>query len=312
MTAFGSIDPGSAGVVVFVESAAPDDLASRANAAIAAIPAGNLISDITLAGGGDGHTFVVLIEYGPTADVDAGLDPATTSVKCYMAAQQQALAAVRSVLAMTLGGIVADEQMAGGSKGTHFMGLLVLSTVAFRRCGLLQVGYDQPIEGLELPPAVGALFPRDVAGNPLRVTIPGVTPGNTLEVDMRFNIGAFQGAYDDPDFFFAALAVATFDGSTVFPGVFQAIVDSAASEAAAAQEESVHSLSSLAAVAIPAGATTAVVQVIYVASQQIHVAGANKKDIADGFFSATLKVSEICKSATAQLGPGVLGPLIGP
>jgi hypothetical protein len=66
-----------------------------------------------------------------------------------------------------------------------------------------------------------------------------------------------------------------------------------------------HSPSSLAAIEIPAGATTAVIEVIYTALQHIAVfAGIPATPL-----SATLKVSEIHAGATEQLGPGVLGPL---
>jgi len=178
--------------------------------------------------------------------------------------------------------------------------------------GCLRVGYDQPIEGLELPTTglALALFPRDTAlptANPLRVTIPGVTPGNTLEVDMRFNIfNVLPDPYDE-DFVFLAIAIVTFDGSTAFPGIFQMVMNSIALVSIGnLLDDNGHSLSSLAAVEIPAGATTAVVEVVYFATQNIGVPSK------DGPASVTLKASEICASATAQLGPGELVPLFGP
>lgn len=180
--------------------------------------------------------------------------------------------------------------------------------------GFPRVGYDQPIEGLTLPPAFPALFPRDVAGDPLRVTLPGVTPGNTLEVDLRFNVLTEPTEYDPAISSFAAMAVVTFDGSTAFPGTFQAIVDSWAFEYVDiyGEEFGARSVSSLVAVEIPVGATTAVVEVLYVSESEFQVSGANKKDGFDPPSSATLKVSEITAGATVQLGPGTLEPLLLP
>jgi hypothetical protein len=173
--------------------------------------------------------------------------------------------------------------------------------------GVLQVGYDQPIEALEVAPAALAPFPRDLAGNPLRVALPGVTPGNTLEVDLRFNVKGTMSDYS-ADFDFAVIAAVAFDGSTTYPGTFQVILNSAASESTLLEDDSVHSLSSLAAVEIPVGATTAAVVVIFTTTQLIRVDGVADVFANSEFLSATLKVSEIAQSATAQLGPGDLFP----
>jgi len=140
MTSFGTLSPAATSAAsVFVESALPADLAARATTAIAAIANTRLITAINLAGGGDGHTFVVEIESALIADVTTGgLVPSSTQVQCYMAAQSEALALARSRVSVPSNRSILDEQLAGASQGTRFMGLIVETTAAFDSGGGIQ------------------------------------------------------------------------------------------------------------------------------------------------------------------------------
>jgi hypothetical protein len=128
MSTYGTIKANttSAGFAFF-ESADPLDLQNRINAALAVIetvsPA-RAITSLTLAGAGDGHTFVVLVSHAAVTDVNGGLVfPA--GVQCYLASDSQQLTLARQALVLPQGTIVIDEQLAGSSKGTRFMGMNV-------------------------------------------------------------------------------------------------------------------------------------------------------------------------------------------
>jgi len=128
MSNFGSITNPASVAVKFVESAQADDLQARVNAVLADIFAASpvrVVTDITLAGAGDGHTFVVLIESALASAVNGGL-PGPASVQCYLASENEALAIARGQ--QPLSGPLADEQLVGSAKGTRFMGLSVLGT----------------------------------------------------------------------------------------------------------------------------------------------------------------------------------------
>ena len=107
-----------------VQSAEPDDLAARANAAIAALPAGYIVVALALAGAGDGHTFTVTIEAGAPADTTGGFQAAPPVITCFLASEQSALLLSRAS-AGPAAGTFADTQVAGASKGTRFMGMVV-------------------------------------------------------------------------------------------------------------------------------------------------------------------------------------------
>lgn len=181
------------------------------------------------------------------------------------------------------------------------------------RSGIIQVGYDQPDTELVIPPTgfSGALFPRDVNGTPLRVVLPGVKPGRFLEVDYRLNLlGSGGGDYAN-EILFAASAIVTFDGSTAFPGTFQFINNSQSSSTfgnSTAPDEEFESMSALAVVQIPAGATIATVELLYLSTGFVAVDGATKN--ASGL-SATLKATELSANIVSQPGPGNLSP-VGP
>jgi hypothetical protein len=129
MSRYGSINvTGPASLLTrIVQSAEPNDLASRVNAAIAALPGGYVVVGITLAGGGDGHTFTVTMEAGAAADVTGGFT-APPAVACFLASEAEAMQIARAAAGPTSGPF-ADTQVAGSSKGTRFMGLVVTGDV---------------------------------------------------------------------------------------------------------------------------------------------------------------------------------------
>lgn len=116
---------------VMVQSADPTDLQNKVNAAILAAPQSTVITDITLAGAGDGHTFVVLIEFASNAVGSPLFADAGTVVRCYLAGEAEALLAAKTA-AGTPGVLfnLSDEQLAGSSKGTRFMGMSVFSSTS--------------------------------------------------------------------------------------------------------------------------------------------------------------------------------------
>jgi hypothetical protein len=127
MSRFGTITNPATAAVVFVESALPDDLENLVNIELANIFAASparAVSGISLAGGGDGHTFVVEIESARATAVDGGITASGARVRCYMAAENEALAIARS--SIPISDVIVDEQVAGAAKGTRFMGIILL------------------------------------------------------------------------------------------------------------------------------------------------------------------------------------------
>jgi len=127
MSRFGTISDPATASVVFVESAEADDLEDLVNAELAAIFAASparAVSGMSLAGGGDGHTFVVEIESAQASAVVGGITASGARVRCYLAGENEALAIVRAAIPIT--DVIVDEQVAGAAKGTRFMGLVLL------------------------------------------------------------------------------------------------------------------------------------------------------------------------------------------
>lgn len=171
--------------------------------------------------------------------------------------------------------------------------------------GIIQVGYDQAIENFVVPPAAGgAIFPRDAAGNPVSVVLPDVVEGNFLEVDWRMNIeAAIDDAYPTT-FSWGAVAIVTFDG--VDPVIGNAdtfyVIDSWGSsefDNPDVDTADIQSVSGLAAVPIPAGATIATVQLFYITTGDVVINNTSG-------LSASLKVSEVDEAIVSQAGPGNL------
>jgi hypothetical protein len=131
MSRYGSVTISSPTSVVtrIVQSAEPGDLQDRTNAAISSLPAGYIVVGLTLAGAGDGHTFTVTVEAGLAQDATGGfLSP--PAVTCFLASEAEALLLARQPAGPQVGGVFADTQVAGASKGTRFMGMVVNGSVA--------------------------------------------------------------------------------------------------------------------------------------------------------------------------------------
>jgi hypothetical protein len=143
VTALGTLSP----AVSYQQAASPEELQDKINAVIALVDSALFaITAITLSGAGDGHTFVALIETAPVANVngdylfgiDAGLQ--VTKVRCYLAGSADELVPARLRAGApdpvvvgndTFTWSIVDEQLAGGAKGTRFMGMSVYSLVDF-------------------------------------------------------------------------------------------------------------------------------------------------------------------------------------
>ena len=185
---------------------------------------------------------------------------------------------------------------------------------------IAQAGYDQPDDTMIVPPTTGAFFPRKSDGSPLKVVLSDVTPGNFLEVDFRANLEAAVDQSYPTEFTVKAIPVVTFDGSapavpsaTTFfivngfaTSLFQDVVGSSTIGDR-------QSMSSLALVKIPDGATKATVQVLYISDGDVNVGGA--VSFQQNGLGATLKVWELAGDVTgvgdgivSQAGPGNLVP----
>lgn len=140
---YGTVGNPASIVTYGAQGATPEALQSAVMAALAKFdPSTQVVTSIELAGGGDGHTFVVLVEGANAADVVGGLTPSTAgipvlSVVCYLGATAEDLLVARSAAAVPapitnpapppspLSYALIDEQLAGSSKGTRFMGMSV-------------------------------------------------------------------------------------------------------------------------------------------------------------------------------------------
>lgn len=179
VTTLGALSP----AVAYVEAATPEDLQNKINAVISLVDASLFaITAITLAGAGDGHTFTALIETAPVANVNGSYILGTASgiqaaqVRCYLAGSEDELVPARLRAGapasfafgnLTLSWGILDEQFAGGSKGTRFMGMTVYGISA------LQTGAfgDPLIMGIARPNT-----PQVIAAGDNIVTFTGVAP----------------------------------------------------------------------------------------------------------------------------------------
>jgi hypothetical protein len=125
MSQYGIVTLGVPNAVVsrVVQSADPDDMAARVNAAVAALPAGYTVIGITLAGAGDGATFTTTIDAGLASQVSGGF-PVPPTVTCFLASEAQAML-IGLQNATPSAGSLGDVQVAGASKGAAFMGMVV-------------------------------------------------------------------------------------------------------------------------------------------------------------------------------------------
>ncbi len=143
---------------------------------------------------------------------------------------------------------------------------------------------------------------------PLRVQLPGVTPGNILLVDASGSVNAIPDAGLTG---IKMLPVVSFDGTTTYaPGSgFDWIVNAAARVLVFALPgggQQATNFRCYAAVTIPGGATTATVQLAYTANSGFSVVGQN------GNFdpSITLSATELLAAAVPQPGPFTLFPYV--
>lgn len=161
----------------YVQAADPVVLQTRLNALFAAFAANpNLrIASITLAGAGDGHTFVVELVRVLVTDIigGVGLDPAQLTATCYMAADAFELSAQRNKV--TPATPIGDEQLAGASQGTRFMGL-ILGGATFIEGGLGQE-FSVVMRNHTAPNVVTAATTEDLTftGGSPTVQVAGVT-----------------------------------------------------------------------------------------------------------------------------------------
>jgi hypothetical protein len=140
MSRYGTIVNGFTAVVDFVQAADVLDMSRLATKALAAIPSANLITAIDLAGAGDGHTFVLMIEHAQATagapavqNVVGGLVAEDTDLLFYLAGTAEALGVARSLQGLIASGqpapmtaTIFDELISGASQGTRVMGCIVL------------------------------------------------------------------------------------------------------------------------------------------------------------------------------------------
>jgi len=315
---YGSVTVSGANSLIsrVVQSAMPTDLAARVNAAIAALPAGYVVVGLTLAGAGQGHTFTVEIEAGLLADVSGGFQAAAPQVTCFLASEAEALLLARIQASPAIGQVFADTQVAGASDGTRFMGMVVRGIVA-PDSGIVQYGFDEVIELVQLPStqaAIGVELPRNGAADPLRVVLPGVRPGNYLRV-MWTAVGQFTPGAPGLSGDFGVYPIVTFDGSTAFPGTFSFIDNTQGTLQYKAETGSkIRAAARHGLVAIPAGATTATVELLYNfipdGDLEVRFVGRGVAVDPEGFpaTGASLEASEITRASVAAsaypLAPG--------
>jgi len=123
------------------------------------------------------------------------------------------------------------------------------------------VGFDQVLDKIELPATLLDVVPRRPAPStdPVRVILPGVTPGNYLRIQQTFT--ADYAAQEAEDGGLITFPVVTFDGSTAFPGAFNLVLNGIAgiqSVLGQTLSAAAHSL-----VLIPDGATDAVIELAF-------------------------------------------------
>ncbi len=169
--------------------------------------------------------------------------------------------------------------------------------------GIIQIGMDEMVGEFELPDDE-AFVPRNEAGDPLRVVLENVTPGNFLEVDWRMNFKNISYYYQDP-FEVQFAVVVTFDGSnpdidTPSPETLL-LFNSGATSAFPPTGEGFDftvDANTVAMAEIPEGATTATVQLVYLGGPFALETEDEEGEPSEN--SGTLKATEISASAVAQ------------
>jgi hypothetical protein len=168
--------------------------------------------------------------------------------------------------------------------------------------GLIQDGWDQPISAVLALAGIttGTRVPRDAVPNPMRVTLPGVVPGNTLVVDAKIDAAGNDEAVAPYDF--AYFPVVSFDGGATYSRIVNAtgwhkIVVPAGGP--------VPTVRCFAGVTIPDGAAGAIVEIVYTSDtvSSLIIFGTAASITQAG---CTLYAAE--HSTTSQPGPFTLTP----
>jgi hypothetical protein len=217
MSRYGSVAIATPSSIIsrVVQSAEPDDLAAKTNAAIAALPAGYTVVGITLAGAGDGSTFTVTVEAGANANVSGGFS-APPSVTCFLASDAEALLIAR-LQASPSSGVFADTQVAGASKGTRFMGLVVKGTVASGGSSLPECVFGHIPGGTGIPATPGLVGSQ--------ATFPDWTPGDAVVIACALTVGA--PLFFVPPVVVGLVPVVSFDGGATWEAASDGNVQSA-------------------------------------------------------------------------------------
>lgn len=180
---------------------------------------------------------------------------------------------------------------------------------------IVQIGYDQSDDNMLVPPSAAAFFPRTSDGAPLKVVLTDVTPGNVLEVDWRLNLEAAIDVAYPANFNFQAIAVVTFDGSApAIPSATTFYISNSWGtsrfENTIDEKEDIgdrQSISSLALITIPVGATIATVELLYMSEEgAVLVGAAEAADFDNDGIGSLLKVWELAPELVSQHGPGNL------
>lgn len=135
MSRYGSVTSG-APTTRIVQSATAAGLQKLVNDLLTTLPLTQTITALTLAGAGDGHTFMATIEWAPTGAVQGGL-AVSARVRCFLAGDATELQRYRDSIAAPSGLPVADSQIVGASSGGRFMGMVVYGVVTSSGGGIL-------------------------------------------------------------------------------------------------------------------------------------------------------------------------------
>jgi hypothetical protein len=224
MSRYGSVNTAAPSLTRVVQAAAPDLLASAILAAVTELftAGATVIVDMTLAGGGDGHTFTVTIEAAAPQNVLGGLT-LFGGVRCYLASEAEALLVAHAAAgALPPEAPLADSQVAGASKGTRFMGLLVYGTVDNGSVPVVVPAFKfawagmQPEDFYTTPPALNFLLPKDGI-TPLLCVIDPVSPGNVIECAIALIAGEANANPGGLIYQMNATLIASFEPAPVFP-----------------------------------------------------------------------------------------------
>jgi len=181
---------------------------------------------------------------------------------------------------------------------------------------IIQTGFDQveTDDDLAILPTSGAIFfPRNEASDPLSVTLPGVTPGNYLEVDFRACVQK-NGSYYYEQQQVVILLYASFDGNppVLVPSATTYLLQDGTTGhrdvgvTLEGASQPVVNMTALVSVPIPSGATTAIVQVVLATTAGIIINGTT--DPGETELSTTLKCTELNAARVSQPGPGTAIP----